>query len=151
VLDELDRRGAPMRVDEAYGYRFGDQRAATLREVSSVWYVLQDGQLVGTFARLPGASTLARTTPLSQSEETELTRLQLSIGDGLERAHREDLISTLDTSLVGFALSRVAGLDQRDVDRVARLNEKVARSKGCRCAVIAVSPAVARSLDKRSR
>jgi hypothetical protein len=140
VVDELDRRGAPVRLDEELGYKWGEHRVATPESVSSVWYVVQQGVMVSLLTDLEGASVLARLTPLDAGAEREALELQRRIADQLRRTGREDRVGALDTSLVEFVLSDEPGLDRAALAQLARLNERVERSGTCRCAIVAAPP-----------
>jgi len=140
LVNELDRRGVPVRVDEPAGHIFGTHRVSTTRGVSQVWYVTQSGRFVSFITARPGASVLARTTPLSPSEEANLTNLQRRLGAQLRRAGRVDVASYVDSPLLGLFVAGVRGIDQNDVNRAVRLNARVSRSGHCRCAVVAFRP-----------
>lgn len=136
VLDELDRRGVQVRVDEEWAYKWGHGRVATPAEVDSVWYVVQDGHLVSDLTARPGAEVLARLSPLAEADEVELVELQRGLAPELRDAGRPELVGYLDSSLFPFIADDVEGLDQGDVDRLAALNQEVEQTGRCRCAVV---------------
>ncbi len=140
LIDELDRRGEPVQVNRELDYQYGQQRTATLEEVASVWYAVDDGHLMSLLSDLPDAEVVAAVSPLSPEDEAELAAIQRRLAAGLLRAGRTDLLRTLDGPLVAFALDDVPGLDPADLDRVARLNVAVNRSGSCRCGVVAFPP-----------
>jgi hypothetical protein len=140
VIDELDRRGAAMRVDEGLGYKWGRHRTATRDEVSSVWFVVEAGVTVSLVTDLPGARVLARLSPLDPAEEREAVALQRRLAAQLQGAGRDDLLPRLDSSLVAFAAGGVRGVDLDALDRLGALNRRVETSASCRCAVVAVPP-----------
>jgi hypothetical protein len=143
VYDELDRSGLSVSVDEALDYQFGNRRVARPEDVAEVWWVAENGRSLAYLASLPGAEVIARSSPLEPDEEQEAEVLERRILDGFVAAGREDLASIIDGPLVGLALSRVPGVDQGDVDRLAELNAKVEKEDGCRCGVVAMRPDVA--------
>jgi hypothetical protein len=141
VIDELDRRGAPARVDRAFGYKYGDGRTADPESVQEVWYVTSQGQYAEQLAAQPGARVVARVTPLSVAEERELRGLQTWLTGELVARGRKDLIPLVDAGFYGFIIPReVPGLDPTRLARIAQLNDKVARAGRCRCAIVAFRP-----------
>jgi hypothetical protein len=140
LIDELDRRAAPVRVDEALAYQYGERRTAAPDDVGTVWYVVDDGRLLSVLGGLPDAEVVAAVTPLDDEEEAEMTGAQRRLADSVVRAGRPELLRTLDSTLVGFSLDGVPGVDRRDADRVAALNEVVRRRGPCRCGVVAFPP-----------
>jgi hypothetical protein len=137
VVDELDRRGHPVRVDPVFDFIFGDGHTASVREVDSVWYIAEEGRDVSLLTDRADARVLARTTPLSRSEERELVALQRSLAAALEGAGRPELVELLEYSFLVQDLRKVPGLDRAAINRVDALNTKVNRSSGSRSAVIA--------------
>ena len=146
VLDELDRRGVPMRVDEEWTYKWGAGRGATPAEVDALWYIVQDGHLVSDLTGRPGADVLVRSSPLAEDDEAELVRLQRGLAPQLRAAGRPELVGYLDASLFPFLVEDVEGLDKTDVDRLAVLNEEVEQAGRCRCAAVAFPPSAADEL-----
>lgn len=137
VVDAYDRAGAPVRVDEALAFQFGDDRAAPASEVDTVWMVLEDGRLVSEMTALPGATVIARQEPLGPEKEAELVALQRQLADELRAAGRPDLLGRLDAPLVAFTLDGVPGIDRDAVGRLGELNTEREATERCRCAVIA--------------
>ena len=146
LIDQLDRSGVRVRVDETEGFRYGDGRTATPAEVDQVWYVTQNGSNRSILDDHPGGRLVASLTPLSRSTELELQALQTSMADQLRAADRADLVPYLDTSLFSAIVKDVDGLDAHDVQRISDLNRRVEMSGGCRCLVIAYPAAVAPDL-----
>jgi hypothetical protein len=140
LIDELDRRSAPVRVDESLDYQYGEQRTASPDDVAAVWYVVDDGHLLSVLGGLPDARIVAAVTPLDDEEEADMTGAQARLADAVLQVGRPELLQTLDSTLVGFSLDGVAGVDGRDADRVAELNEIVRREGPCRCGVVAFPP-----------
>ena len=148
VLDELDRHGVPVRVDETWAYKWGDRRAVPADEVSEVWYVVQDGHLTSDLTGRPGGEVIFRTTPLPPAEEEELVRLQRRLDEQLREAGRPELVGYLSSSLIPFLVEGVEGLDKADLDRVGELNSKVeqVQDQACRCSVVAFPASAADEL-----
>jgi len=140
LVDELDRRGVPVRIDPSISYQFGFTRKARPQDVSAVWLVVEEGYLIERISKLPGTRVLATTTPLSSNEEARLRLLQGRVTSQLEAAGRPELLGSLDTALVGFATDSVAGVDHVAVNRIAQLNSAVVAGREARTAVVAVAP-----------
>jgi len=141
IVNEFDRDGVPVKVDEGLGYQFGYSRTARPETVDEVWYVVELGQSLSLLADLPGATVLWNASPLSAAEEAELQAGQRELYAALQDAGRPDLYFRLQSPLVGFALHGIEGVDPATLQRVADLNSKVAESGGCRCAIVAFDPA----------
>ena len=69
-----------------------------------------------------------------------MTEAQRRLADAVLRAGRPELLRSLDSTLVGFSLDGVPGVDGRQADRVAQLNAVVRREGPCRCGVVAFPP-----------
>jgi hypothetical protein len=147
VVDELDRAGAPVRVDPRYGFQYGDHRTARPSDVGEVWYVTQDGRYRSLLGDHEGARLVAYSSALSRADDAELVALQQSVAARLRAAGRPDLVDLLDSTVVGAALDaeRVA-VPGDEVARIEELNQKLARLGGCRCTLIAYPAAVAPDL-----
>ncbi len=139
LVDELDRKGVPVRVDPQYGYQYGDQRAANRSNVAEIWYVSPDARYRSLLAGHDGARLVAYVSGLSRTEDQELIARQRSLAAELTAAGRPDLVDYLDSPFVRVVVGRegVPGIPFADVQRIADLNDKLARSGGCRCTVIA--------------
>ena len=139
ICDALDRQGVDVRVDTDSEFQYGKSRGASLDEVASVWYVVEESALVSTLSAQPEAKVLARTTPLTRAEDAELTRLHLELADAARAAGRYDLVNRVSSPEVAYLFAGVPA-DPTTVARAQVLNRKVDRSGGCRCAVIAFPP-----------
>jgi len=135
VVDELDRRGAPVYVDRELDYQFGDHRVLDTSKADRVWYVVEQGQFATLLEDLPAAEILAELTPLSPADEAELRSLERRIIRALRSAGREELLGALDKPLAELVLAEVPGLEPELVERAVALIDKA--QGGCRCAVIA--------------
>jgi len=141
VVNELDRSGATVRVDDDLGFQFGYTRTATPTEVDQVWYVVENGQYLSVLAAQPGARVLWATSALPAGQERELRALQLRLYDELSGARRLDKWGVVDSPLVGYALNGIPGVDLAAAARVALLNAAALRNAPCRCAIVAFRPA----------
>ncbi|CAN5730239.1 hypothetical protein BH10ACT1_BH10ACT1_40120 [soil metagenome] len=137
VFDELDRRGADVRVDRRRPFQFGHGRNASRATADRVWYVVEDGLELSLLSALPGAEVVARTSPLPSADEAELVTLQRRIAGQLRRAGHPDLMASLDSPLATFELDAVPSISQSDRDRLSHLDEQVQRAGRCRCAIVA--------------
>ena len=141
-----------MKVDERYGFHFGDQRTARRDEVDEVWYVSEEGRFRSLLPHTAGARLVASSTPLRPGEEREMQQLQRDAAAALTAAGRDDLLPALDNVfvevLLGAELDRgpIPGLDRGMLARMAELNVKVAKSGSCRCAIVAYPSATAPDL-----
>ena len=140
LIDELDRRAAPVRVDEQLDYQYGEPRTATPDDVAAVWYVVDDGYLLSTLGGLPDAEVVAEVTPLDDEDEADMAEAQRRLAAAAIEAGRPELLRTLDSTLVGFSLDGVPGVDREAANRVAELNEVVRSERSCRCGVVAFPP-----------
>jgi hypothetical protein len=139
LFDDLDRRGAHVRVDAESGYQYGSERVATPSDVDQVWYISQDGSQ-RSLGELAGGRVVASVTPLSPAKERELEHLQDSMRAQLDSVHRDDLARFLDNGFFGLVVRKErADVDTEQADRIAELNGEVATSGGCRCVVVAFS------------
>jgi hypothetical protein len=138
VVNELDRAGVDVRVDPTQGRIFGPERVAGPADVDATWYVVELGSYLEPLLATPGARVVARTDPLNAAEEAELTMLQSRLGRQLRRAGRSDLREHVDSPLIALIVAKVRGVDQDVAGRVAALNDEVARSGSCRCAIVEI-------------
>jgi hypothetical protein len=137
VVNELDRSGATVRVDKGLGFQFGYTRTATPSQVDQVWYVVEKGQYFSVLAAQPGARVLWATSGLPAAQERELRRLQRRLYDELRIVRRLDKFGVLDSTLVGFAIDGITGVESAVADRVAFLNGASSRHALCRCGIVA--------------
>ena len=127
LVNELDRDGVPVKVDDGLGFQFGYSRTARPEDVDEVWYVVENGQSLSLLADLPGAEVLWNASPLDADEEAELQAGQRELFAAVQDAGRPDLFFRLQSPLVGFALEGIEGVNPETLQRVADLNSKVAR------------------------
>jgi hypothetical protein len=139
LVDELDRDGVPVRVDEQFGYQYGEGRTAAPSDVDEVWYITPYGRYHPVLEALPSARTVAEVSALPAAEEREMRTLQRSVASQLAAAGRADLEQYIDTSLFSYIVRRagVEGVSRRDAARISALNARVEASGGCRCVITA--------------
>jgi len=145
VINELDREGADVVVDEAFDFQFGYSRTASRDDVDEVWYVLEGGEYLSVLSGEPGARVLWENSPLSAAEEEDLRAGQRELWRALQRAGREDLFAQLQAPLIAFALADVPDIDRETLERVAELNQRTLDAAPCRCAIVAFDPEDARA------
>ena len=136
LVDELDRRGAPVYVDDGAPYAFGRERTAVPDGVDRLWYVVEDGHALSLLTDRPNAEVLVRTSPLSESQEIELVELQRRVVRQLRASGNESRIEVLSTTRVADTLAGLPGVELGDLRRIDALNAEVLARGTCRCAVI---------------
>lgn len=137
VVNELDRKGAIVRVDPSLGFQFGYQRVATPAAVDEVWYVVEGGEYLSVLSGLPGARVVWEAPALAPAQELELRHLQRRIWRVLERTGHRDLFHLLNSPLAGFAIRGIPGISAAEVDRLANLNALGQTRSRCRCGIVA--------------
>jgi hypothetical protein len=139
LIDALDRKGVPVRVDPQFADQYGKQRTAPLRDVDEIWYVTAEGRGRDVLLSMPGARLVAYDSVLPPRTDREMDALQHEIRDQLDAAGRPDLDKWLENPYVALILEheQVPGLDAAAARRLAVLNARLQRSGGCRCAVVA--------------
>ena len=143
IVNELDRDGADVSIDDDLGLIFGYSRTAGLGDVDEVWYVAEGGEYLSVLSGAPGARVVWDSSPLSEAEEEELRAGHRDLWAALRRAGREDQFGALQSPLVAAALAGVPGVDPAVLDRVAQLNGRVLEEVPCRCAIVAFDPEAA--------
>jgi hypothetical protein len=136
VVDQLDRQGAPVRVDESLGYQFGYDRAVPESAVHTVWLALEESVLTSLYSQYPDAHVVAMTHPLPPAQLAELLSLQRHLARVLDDEGHAALIPSLSTPFVAYQLQGVPGVPKDQVNRLAVLNAKVQQNE-CLCSVIA--------------
>lgn len=140
VVDELDRRGFPVGVDEGGGFQWGYQREISISAARQIWFVSERGYASAALERLPGATVIARTAPLTPQEDDELDLLLLKAIDQLRSSGHPELIAQLDSPLAYFNLAKVGVLSDSERQQFFDLTDKVAKSGSLRASVIAFDP-----------
>jgi hypothetical protein len=145
IVNELDREGANVAVDEDLGFQFGYSRTARPSDVDEVWYVTEGGEYLSVLSAAPGARVLWVSSPLSAPDEQDLRTGQRRMWRALRRAGLEGLSGQMQSPYVAVALGDVPGIDPGTLDRVADLNQRVSDAGRCRCAIVAFDPSDARA------
>ena len=127
IVNELARRNVDVCVDPEAGRLFGASRTLASNAAAETWYVTEQGSLLPGLLSRSGAHLLVTTSPLTPPEDAELTKLQESVGRALDRAGLPERRAFLDSSLAGFHLNGVSGIDPAQVVRLGQLNAKVER------------------------
>jgi hypothetical protein len=140
LVDALDEAGVPVRVDRELGYQFGSERGAAVSDVDEVWLVTEGGVSRERMLALPGARLVASVSPLSPSDERELSRLQRGALATMAVSGHDGNAALLDNELFAVVDSRDphSVVAPADAARISELAGKAARAQGCRCAVVAV-------------
>jgi hypothetical protein len=138
VEDALDRHGIDARVDPEWGFAYGDQRTATRDEVDEVWYVSPFGQYRSLLDPDSGARVVGYSSALPSDVDSDLVARQCRVAAQLEAAGRSDLVDYIDSPFFAVVVQRenVPGVDLDDARRIAAVNDQLARTGGCRCAII---------------
>ena len=111
VVNELDRSGATVRVDTDLGFQFGYSRTATPSAGRPGLVRGREGAVPERLRGVAGSAVLWATSALPAAQERELRVLQRRLYDELNAAHRMDKFEVVDSSLVGFGLEGIPGVD----------------------------------------
>ena len=138
VEDALDREGFDVRVDPQWGFQYGDQRTATPDDVAEIWYVSPFGHYRSLLDTSEGGRVVAYVSSLPNDVDDELSVLQRRVARQLRAAGRADLVDFIDNPFFSLIVERenVPGVDLVDARRIAHINDRLARSGGCRCTII---------------
>jgi hypothetical protein len=139
LVDGLDRGGATVRVPRGYGDQYGDRRTASAHDVDEIWFATADGRAGRRLLGEPHARLVAYDSVLPPRVDAEMDALQDQVGSELHAAGRDDLSRWLEHPFLGLVLTRedVPGVDTKAVRRLSELNDRLARTDGCRCTVVA--------------
>jgi hypothetical protein len=139
LLDVLDAHGVDVHTPTSLAFVVGRDRATGRRGADVIWVVVEDSQLVSELVGNRDAKVLMRSTPLSPSEDRELTRVHRRLSAELRAAGRGDLVRAVGTPLVDLALAD-APVDRDAVARARTLNRRVDESPTGRVAVLEFAP-----------
>jgi len=134
LIDELDRRGDPVRVDPWRDFEYG-RRTLHARDTSRMWLVVEEGWIGSRMDALPGARLVAGADLLSPADERELARLQRSLWRQLRRVRHYEQIGNLDSPIFDFVSAGVRGIDHVAAERLSVLNRRAHARGACRCKV----------------
>jgi hypothetical protein len=141
LVNEFDRDGLPVQIDDGSGFIFGHAREAGPEDVEQVWFVVENGQSLSVLGAAPGARVLWNSSPLDPREEEELAVAQRELWAAVQDAGRDDLFFQLQSPLVALIVEDIPGIDRALVDRVAELNARAQDDGQCRCAIVTFAPA----------
>jgi hypothetical protein len=139
LIDGLDREGAPVHVPRGYDDQYGDARTAAAEDVDEIWFATADGRAGHRLLDEPHARLVAYDSALPRTVDAEMDVLQDEVGSQLRAAGRYDLLRWLEHPFLGLVVARenVPGIDTEAVRRLSELNDRLARTGGCRCTVVA--------------
>jgi hypothetical protein len=136
VLDELDRRGEPVFVDEVGSFQFGERRGRRTDEVDEVWYVLQSRAAAEDLVERYGGEEIARHAPLGTEREERIVELRELVASQLPAAERSAWLPLLETPYAAVELrARVPGLAD-ELQELADLNVAVGEGGSCGCSIV---------------
>jgi hypothetical protein len=153
LVNELDRRGVPVRVDRHLDYQYGPQRVMSAADARSIWLITERGWIGSRLRAIPGARIVYASTGLGPAQERELQRAQLRLLHQLLAVGQGNLANSLDSQLFALLVAKVPGVDQDLARRVATLDARSARHSVCRCVVVAFDnpgARVRRDIDRLS-
>jgi hypothetical protein len=120
VLDELDRGGFDVGVEERVATPAGAHRVRAVKDATAViTYVLEPE--IEQWRALPDATELAYFEPRSASERREYRRLQSELAEGLSQAGLDQLVADIDLHLMLVSLNQDVPDDLRP--KIARMFE----------------------------
>jgi hypothetical protein len=134
LIDELDRRGDPARIDPWRDFEYG-RRTLRARDTSRMWLVVEEGWIGSRMDALPGARLVAGARLLPPADERELARLQRRLWRQLRRVRHYEQIGNLDSPIFDFVSAGVRGIDHTAAQRLSALNRRVQARGACRCKV----------------
>jgi hypothetical protein len=136
LVNLLDRRGVPVRVDRHLDYQYGSQRVMAAADARTIWLITEKGWIGNRLRRLPGARVVYASTGLAPAQERELQRGQMRLLAQLRAAKKGKIANSLDSQLIALLVAKVPGVDQDLARRVATLDARSARHAVCRCLVV---------------
>jgi len=137
LVNELDRRGVPVRVDRHLDYEYGPQRVMGAADARTIWIVVEKGWLGSRLRQLPGGKVVYSSTGLPPAQERELQQGQLRLLRQLKAAKKGVVANSLDNPLIALLVAKIRGVDQNLARRVATLDARSAQHTVCRCVVVA--------------
>jgi len=143
VLWRLDAAGVSVGVDDDMTWIVGDRTPDTaLGTETTVWVVCDTGYGLSLVSSAPGARLVGVVSPFTREAERRVTELQTDIASRLRAAGRLEVLTTLDSPLVAFALAEeiAAGIvDRKAVEELADLN-RLTPEPGYRFGIVAFAP-----------
>jgi hypothetical protein len=137
LVNELDRRGVPVRVDRHLDYQYGPQRVMAAADARTIWLITERGWIGSRVRAIPGGRVVYSSTGLPPAQERELQRAQLRVLAQLRAAKKGYVANSLDSKLIALLVAKIRGVDQDLARRVATLDDRSSRHTICRCVVVA--------------
>jgi hypothetical protein len=141
ILWELEKRDVDVGIDADTAWVFGE-RVLPVDEESTVWMVCDSGIGWSLLSSMPGAQIVSLVSPFTEDAESRVAALQIFVAEQLRRAGRVDALTTLDSPLVGLALSELISQGLVDGDAVEELAafNILTPSPGRRFGIVAFEP-----------
>jgi hypothetical protein len=138
LLNEFSERHWNVGVSEDVArLRYEGKNEMPTRRATAIWFAVSDFS-VSLLAQRPGARVVAVSSPLTTVDERRLEQLQSEAAQGLQLGR----YGALNSPQLPRLLEEHAG-DAAVANELATLNERVARSRGWRYAVIEFAPGTA--------
>jgi hypothetical protein len=137
LVNELDRRGVPVRVDSHLDFEYGPQRVMSAADARTIWIVTERGWMGSRLRTLPGGKVVYASTGLAPTQERELQRGQLELLKQLKAAKKGAVANSLDSQLIALLVAKIPSVNQELARRVATLDARSAQHSVCRCLVVA--------------
>lgn len=141
VLWRLDQAGVVVGVDDDVIWIVGERSASPGPE-TTVWVVCDTGYGLSLVSSAPGARLVSVVSPFAEEAERRVIELQTDIASRLRAAGRLEVLTTLDSPLVAFALADeiAAGIvDRETVEELANFN-LLTPEPGYRFGIVAFAP-----------
>jgi len=130
LFDDFTLHGVPIKVDPILGYQFGEDRTATLSQVSSVWYVTDQSQYYSILSNQPSATVLALSQALSSEKFDQLVTLERTLASSLRAQGRTNLIPSLSSELVQVEIPPQGDVTKEQLSTLSSLNKEVDQHGG---------------------
>ena len=114
---DFEERGIASGIEPGIEWVFGDR--VLTEPASTVWFVCDTGTVFSLLADEPGAQIVSSITPFDEIDEVTVRDLQVRLANQLRKVGHEELLTSLESPLVSFALQ---GIDV-DQDLVVELAE----------------------------
>ena len=130
LVNDLDRRGVPVKVDRHLDYQYGPQRVMAAADARTIWLITERGWIGSRLRAIPGGRVVYASTGLAPAQERELQRAQLTLLAQLRTAKKGAVANSLDSQLIALLVAKIRGVDQPLARRVATLDARSARARG---------------------
>ncbi len=119
LVYDFEERGIASGIEPGVEWVFGDR--VLTEPTSTVWFVCDTGTAFSLLADEPGAQVVSSMTPFDEIDEATVRDLQVRLANQLRKAGHEELVNSLESPLVSFALQGI-DVDQDLVDELAEYN-----------------------------